>query len=596
MCLTGASYMRSIYTILILALLTEAGCKRPVKTSVNHFKSTDGNAVSGACLDQWKARAAIFPDSIDSTLSVPANLKSELEFFRKSIAGAKASNSKFLKRSNSGLITALSVETVGNSGANMIYQVNQIRFEKGNASYRQQDKFTETQEISVYSQKFYLGKVEISASINPTNCTRTVTDIDLLRFDIGSATSTMKHSVYNMVTKTPEVTSDAIATNLLAGARQITDAFSDMEKITHNLSVHAFADTLATDLLFTFRDIGNATGLDALVGSQVPLRHFEIDLVQDGKLFAKIDLLFSSKSHYFKKTILGDTTESINKQSFLNLPLSTDAESIDKAKFSGFKKEDFQRQTLSFSVTANAELSFENYLAYFDFARNSGANNVFSYLVKTHPPVPLSELSITYPGEIGPQYAAYLKGSYYITIDDPGVQNLANTIRQKLGSSPKYEDFLKAILAGVSSSLTYDHEALANNAVSLMRASDALKRGKGVCQHYAAVFVAASRALGIPARVISGFYLDQDEEETTPSAGPHAWVEVLVGGRLWMPLEPQIPDLQTLSSMPVSYFPMEVMNSYEKQQSSGNDFADIIAMYNREKGITFTVVDEKKTR
>ncbi|MDQ3815486.1 MAG: transglutaminase family protein, partial [Armatimonadota bacterium] len=60
-------------------------------------------------------------------------------------------------------------------------------------------------------------------------------------------------------------------------------------------------------------------------------------------------------------------------------------------------------------------------------------------------------------------------------------------------------------------------------------ASQALARGVGVCQDYAHLMIAVCRALGIPARYISGF---------NPAEGlMHAWVEALCDGQ-WQGWDP----------------------------------------------------------
>lgn len=57
-------------------------------------------------------------------------------------------------------------------------------------------------------------------------------------------------------------------------------------------------------------------------------------------------------------------------------------------------------------------------------------------------------------------------------------------------------------------------------------AEEALLAGRGVCQDQAHVFVACARALGVPARYVSGYLLleDRTEQEAT-----HAWAEA------WLP-------------------------------------------------------------
>ena len=62
-------------------------------------------------------------------------------------------------------------------------------------------------------------------------------------------------------------------------------------------------------------------------------------------------------------------------------------------------------------------------------------------------------------------------------------------------------------------------------------AEDALAAGHGVCQDHAHVFIACARAMGLPARYVSGYLrMDgQDEQNAT-----HAWAEAHVEGLGWV--------------------------------------------------------------
>ena len=62
-------------------------------------------------------------------------------------------------------------------------------------------------------------------------------------------------------------------------------------------------------------------------------------------------------------------------------------------------------------------------------------------------------------------------------------------------------------------------------------AEAALEAGAGVCQDHAHVFAAAARALGIPARYVSG-YLMMDDRVDQDAA--HAWAEAHVDGLGWV--------------------------------------------------------------
>jgi transglutaminase-like putative cysteine protease len=56
-------------------------------------------------------------------------------------------------------------------------------------------------------------------------------------------------------------------------------------------------------------------------------------------------------------------------------------------------------------------------------------------------------------------------------------------------------------------------------------AAAAFKNGEGVCQDHAHVFIAAARAVGIPARYVSGYLYTGDSTD----AASHAWVDAWLG-------------------------------------------------------------------
>jgi transglutaminase-like putative cysteine protease len=78
-------------------------------------------------------------------------------------------------------------------------------------------------------------------------------------------------------------------------------------------------------------------------------------------------------------------------------------------------------------------------------------------------------------------------------------------------------------------------------------AAEALAARRGVCQDFAHVFLARVRALGIPARYVSG-YLHSAQDPTiggTEKGESHAWAEAWMGD--WVPVDPtsgEIPGLR----------------------------------------------------
>jgi transglutaminase-like putative cysteine protease len=75
----------------------------------------------------------------------------------------------------------------------------------------------------------------------------------------------------------------------------------------------------------------------------------------------------------------------------------------------------------------------------------------------------------------------------------------------------------------------------------MTRADAALALGRGVCQDFAHVMLAACRRAGIPARYVSGHLYDPQERE----AESHAWVDVLDSQRGWVSIDPTHDREQT---------------------------------------------------
>ena len=92
-------------------------------------------------------------------------------------------------------------------------------------------------------------------------------------------------------------------------------------------------------------------------------------------------------------------------------------------------------------------------------------------------------------------------------------------------------------------------------------AREALSLGRGVCQDFTHLMLAACRSVGIPARYVSG-YLNvphHSNNGTAPNAASHAWVDVFTNDR-WISLDPTHGCEQTDSYVRVAV---------------GRDYADV---------------------
>ncbi|MEM4255635.1 MAG: transglutaminase domain-containing protein [Candidatus Norongarragalinales archaeon] len=87
----------------------------------------------------------------------------------------------------------------------------------------------------------------------------------------------------------------------------------------------------------------------------------------------------------------------------------------------------------------------------------------------------------------------------------------------------------------VHNSIVYDDSFWLKQPTS----KDIFVQKKGVCNQYAHLAMALLRAKGIPSRFVAGWVFSGKEW------GPHAWSEVLIGGK-WIPFDPTYNEVDTL--------------------------------------------------
>jgi len=111
-----------------------------------------------------------------------------------------------------------------------------------------------------------------------------------------------------------------------------------------------------------------------------------------------------------------------------------------------------------------------------------------------------------------------------------GDAQLTALAAQALGTGPATRETLAALAAQVCTLVRYRPGAttVADTAVS------ALRRGEGVCQDQAHVFLAACRTARVPARYVSGYLLSGDQGDIAS----HAWVDVWLEERgAWLGID-----------------------------------------------------------
>jgi transglutaminase-like putative cysteine protease len=113
--------------------------------------------------------------------------------------------------------------------------------------------------------------------------------------------------------------------------------------------------------------------------------------------------------------------------------------------------------------------------------------------------------------------------------DVPGVRELARAHAITGDGSPDaIEAALDALTMTISRDFTYDRSI--TNVYSTV--DEVLELRGGVCQDFAHLFVAVARAMGVPARYVSGYLHLQGDGATTTAS--HAWAEAWVPGTGWI--------------------------------------------------------------
>lgn len=104
-------------------------------------------------------------------------------------------------------------------------------------------------------------------------------------------------------------------------------------------------------------------------------------------------------------------------------------------------------------------------------------------------------------------------------------------IRQLIASVERSEEGMVPTLHNLSARIRERVVYDVGHTDAQTTAEDACASGRGVCQDHAQIFIAAARALEIPARYVSGYLMmdDRIEQEAT-----HAWAEAWVHNLGWV--------------------------------------------------------------
>jgi transglutaminase-like putative cysteine protease len=132
-----------------------------------------------------------------------------------------------------------------------------------------------------------------------------------------------------------------------------------------------------------------------------------------------------------------------------------------------------------------------------------------------------------------------LRGTYctmqkYWEIEDIIVQELTERIAENIGND---EDYARLALQVVR-----ERVKLKTLLDVRLGAAEAARTKEGDCDEHADLFIALTRAVKIPARrVVGHIFRERDEPE------PHAWTEVYLEDKGWVPVDPALGRFGTLT-------------------------------------------------
>jgi transglutaminase-like putative cysteine protease len=128
--------------------------------------------------------------------------------------------------------------------------------------------------------------------------------------------------------------------------------------------------------------------------------------------------------------------------------------------------------------------------------------------------------------------APYLKLNEYLSPDEPAVLELAKHIQGKDNDLSK---ILVHINHWIIKNLSYGNPIQGlYRAKDVIRSFDKLRTTAEAvdCGGYSVLFISLCQAMGIPARIVSGFWSGYHMNDM------HAWVEILLPDGSWMPADP----------------------------------------------------------
>jgi len=156
-----------------------------------------------------------------------------------------------------------------------------------------------------------------------------------------------------------------------------------------------------------------------------------------------------------------------------------------------------------------------------------------SFLILSHVQTMNKQIKVDkkIPFPLEEEFDFYMHSTDTIDFYEPAITNQAAQLAQ--GEDDLYVLVFK-VASWIEQNIAYSLETITINASQ--PASWVLENKKGVCDEVTNLFIAYMRALGIPARFVSGYAYTSETYFSEPW-GPHGWAEVYFPGYGWVPVD-----------------------------------------------------------
>jgi len=229
----------------------------------------------------------------------------------------------------------------------------------------------------------------------------------------------------------------------------------------------------------------------------------------------------------------GNIDMTVKISSTINIIETSSSSNIDyiKANLSFFPEENWRQEIKNSETSPRAEINDNSILYSWSNPSENQLELSVSSDIKTYNRVKEIKTKVNFPLEkTDNELLIYTKPTEKIDLNE-------DIVKLATGLAEGEDDLFvleNKIAEWVNKNIKYDLNTL--TAEATQKSSWVLANKEGVCDEITNLFISMNRALGIPARFVSGISYSNSEAFENPW-GPHGWAEVYFQGYGWVPFD-----------------------------------------------------------